>query len=618
MPGSTACNEADSCLVEKCVTGRVTAITPVVKTVDSTEIVSDASAAGAVFSPSADFLSSPELPELSFFLNELNGDELVDDWSNFSPQESLQPDWMPLSSEAAVLGEQIPAPEAVDLNLLQSLLQSLQQIVGGSINVQGVDAATIPLDQTLGLLKDLVDRQSQTLAAKQNLPSPDTSLEKLLMSLSHNTESSTSDAVITQRPVLNAKECNTSGATVRAESSCAFSTNAAQRRRSADKKTAQGRTMSKRVMDRKLKFDELESFLEAKRAQSAALERQNEKLRRRQKMLDTFIKVRDQELQIWREMLQAAKEARLESLIPGHPAFASFTLEKIRSMDVDTWRNFGKGLVWEYSRCLVVMKRAPPVVKEEPLTSSSSLMEPSFSQTVDWRTISTTLDVRQRSASSAAASVAPVADTTSASVDRSVTTSMSPTGVTIHDTPWALNDQGLDPVAQLELIGKCMNRMGKLVQFLNPKVTQGMCTALPSAPIRQELLEEVLSNCCLSDEQMQDMLMTESILSQSLTKIFQDRQQLVIKLEQQMVRWQDSPNWMTVMSMEQDQMLIFEQLRKNMHQERCQSFLAIEVFFHYILDTVQKSIILTSMYPRNPNKLILFRLFVDQIRSRSL
>jgi hypothetical protein len=286
MSGDKYFDTPDYYRSEISVKGIGAAISSVVRTVDSTEIVSDASGS-AMLSPSIDFLSSPELPELSFLLNELNGDELTDGWSNFSPQETLKPDWIPLSSEAAVLGEQIPAPEALDLNMLQSLLQKMQYIIGGSLNLESVDA-NAPLDQTLDLLKQLVDRQTQNLAAKQMLRSEDTSLDQLLRSLSHNTDSTASN---TQIPpiVPSPTGCNTSGA-INSNSSLSA---ALQRRRSMDKKTARtGKTMSKRVMDRKHKFDELECLLEVKRAQSAALEKQNEQLRRRQKMLNLFIRVR--------------------------------------------------------------------------------------------------------------------------------------------------------------------------------------------------------------------------------------------------------------------------------------------------------------------------------------
>ena len=83
-------------------------------------------------------------------------------------------------------------------------------------------------------------------------------------------------------------------------------------------------------------FAELQKLLEQKQAEALLLEEQNKSLKRRQKMLDTLITVRDGQIQLWTQIAKARASAAPDDKFPvpwaHHPILGSLTMETMLGM----------------------------------------------------------------------------------------------------------------------------------------------------------------------------------------------------------------------------------------------------------------------------------------------
>ncbi|GAX78427.1 hypothetical protein CEUSTIGMA_g5868.t1 [Chlamydomonas eustigma] len=658
--------------------------------IDCADVFSEASSK-ALLSIPPDMLDSPDLPELSFLLNDLEENVMKEEGSTFVDGRPCTTNWQQIYSGSTRWGEQMPLPTAnkQELQTLESLLHKVQDIVNSTLTHGSSDA----VGQTLLQLQELVIQQQQQLASKNAAPA-------FMSALSSPVQSMTTDVTnfngFSSHPVMHT-----------ASPKSTTTRKGGKRDDAVSAPVKEIQKLSKRVRERKEKFDLLESVLEEKRAQAAELMRQNIQLRRRQKMLDTFIKVRDTELQAYRDMEIASKTGEWEKVLPTHPMMTHYTLEKIKYLDEDTWKASYKYIYEEQVRLLCLFNSLPHVtgdaaisviIKDEPesLTTGPSMKDSttSSSAVAQWSLVSAGATIQSSdnklstTSSSAVAQWSPVSagDTIQSSDNKLSTTSssavaqwspvsagdtiqssdnkLSTTSSTlIHHPEWrsiitasslyvaspsypeqpadlsalsigtafqeevvnetvegntSLMDIYRDPQEQLEDFSQNMNKLRKCIQFINPTFVHNMAVSSSNISYPPLHWHQVLGTCTLNEEQSQDLLMMDKILTQFNQRVLEDRQQLMFKLTEQVQVWQSSHKLVTSTRVDLDHVVIMEQLKKNMLRDRCLNFLASEVFFFHILSTLQRFTIFVASYPRIPNKLAIIQEFLEQVKQQEV
>ncbi|GAX84393.1 hypothetical protein CEUSTIGMA_g11815.t1 [Chlamydomonas eustigma] len=489
----------------------------------------------------------------------------------------------------AHISEEYQQQEADKLESLQCLLQQLRQLVDPR-NSEGPPSAE---QQTVTQLQIMVHQLQQQIQA----------MNSVYQRSSHLAGSSSEE----------------------------FESTAVTQERSTSFKKGSG-LPCRRTIERKKKLGRLESLIEKKKAQAAELERQNDHLRRRQGLLATFIKVREEQIQAWSAVQGTGKQGAIH--FNNSPLVGSMTVAEICGLD---FQSAGAGYQKLISGIYRLLQLAGWPSTE--LLSFPALFDPTYNLAptlphpvhtslpsdhifnglrLNSVNVSCTGDALNGVHVQIEPSSPSETDCKSEQKQASLSGSNkeSAQGSMSNDNDLELSPE--EAYQQLEKLVNGMNDLGKYIEFFNPEFNTALLSRIETSDVPAHHWRKVIASSCLSEDQVEDIIVLDALISQLISKVRQERSVLFSALHESVLSYQLSTRLVSNVQLNADNVQCMDQLLKNVKKERFIIFLSSEVFFSHVLSIKQRAAMLVTSYPVMVTHLPVIQQVIDMYSHKRL